>query len=184
MKIAVYCGSTSGADPDFRRAAEELGRWIARSGHSLVYGGGDWGLMGVVASEAHSGGAEVIGVIPTDVGMIREREQAFCTEAIYTADMSSRKGQMLALADACVALPGGIGTLDEMSEAIVLTRLGIYDKPCVFFNRGGFYEPLEQMFLRMESCGFLAAENMTHVCFAETVEEIASFVENWGLSSR
>lgn len=177
MKIAVYCGSDSGKDPIFNNAASELGKWIGSKNHSLVYGGGEAGLMGVVAREVHSAGCEVIGVIPGNVDFIKNRPQPYVTELITAKNMSDRKEIMLEKADAFIALPGGIGTLDEISEAITLTKIGVFDKPCVLFNSGGFYEPFKDMLDRMMAAGFLLPDDVKRVLFSDNTEEIEAFLE-------
>lgn len=175
MRIAVYCGSDFGNNPEFADAAKLLGRWIGESGNSLIYGGGDSGLMGTVAKEVHDLGAEVIGVVPGNVDFIKDRPHPYVSELIVTENMSSRKQTMLDKADAFVALPGGTGTIDEISEAITLTKIGVFDKKCILFNYDGFYEPFKQMFETMENAGFLKGEDMKHVLFASDIEEIEAF---------
>lgn len=176
MKIAVYCGSAPGNDPAFAESARELGRWIGEKGHTLVYGGGDSGIMGTVAEAAKNAGAQVIGVIPGDVPFIRERPQPFVTELITAADMSARKKTMLDLADVFMALPGGIGTLDEITEVITLTRIGVFDKKSVMINTNGFYEPFRAMLESMEKAGFIAADELKKVQFSEALKEIEAFL--------
>ena len=176
MKIAVYCGSDFGKETIYAEAARELGKWIGANKHSLVYGGGEAGLMGTVAKEVHETGCEVIGVVPGNVDFIKDRPQPYVTELITTANMSDRKAKMLELADVFIALPGGIGTLDEISEAITLTKIGVFNKPCILFNRNGFYEPLRKMFDEMEKAGFLTEESMKHVLFSDDVKEIGQFM--------
>jgi len=179
MKIAVYCGSDFGNNPIYAKAAAELGTWIGESGYTLVYGGGDTGLMGTVAKEAYNLGCQVIGVIPGNVDFIKDRPQPYVTELFTTHNMSDRKEKMLELADVFIALPGGIGTLDEISEAITLTKIGVFKKPCILFNRGDFYEPLQKMFAEMEQADFLWAESMRHVLFSDNCAEIEAFVQNY-----
>ena len=179
MRLAVYCGADFGNNPDYQNAAKELGHWIGESGHSLVYGGGESGLMGIVAREVQAQGREVIGVVPGDVPFIKDRPQPYVTELITTANMSERKQKMLELADGFIALPGGIGTLDEITEVITLTKIGVFQKPCILFNRNGFYEPLKTLFERMEEADFLYHENMKHVLFSDDVEEIGHFIEEY-----
>ena len=176
MRIAVYCGSDFDKEGIYTAAARELGAWIGKSGHSLVYGGGESGLMGTVAKEVFDAGRQVIGVVPGNVEFIKDRPQPFVTELITTKNMSERKEKMLELADAFIALPGGIGTLDEISEAITLTKIGVFNKPCILFNRSGFYEPIRRMFEEMENAGFLTRESMRHVLFSDDVEEIRAFI--------
>lgn len=175
MKIAVYCGSGVGNNPDYIKGAHELGQWIGKSGHTLVYGGGDAGLMGIVAKEVHDSGSPVIGVVPGDVEFIMARPQPYVTDLRVTENMSSRKQLMVDLADAYIALPGGIGTLDEISEVITLTKIGVFHKPSVLFNRLGFYEPFRQMLKTMQGAEFLRYDEMKHVLFSDSVEEIENF---------
>lgn len=176
MKIAVYCGSDSGNNPEFTEAAKELGRWIGERGNTLVYGAGNAGLMGTIAGAVHDFGCEIIGVIPGDVDFIKNRPQPYVSELITTKNMSERKEKMLELADVFIALPGGTGTLDEISEAITLTKIGVFNKPCILFNRNGFYNSLKQLFDEMESAGFLTKEGMRHVLFSDNVEEIEKYI--------
>lgn len=178
MKIAVYCGSDFGREPFYKEAAVELGKWLGKSGHCLVYGGGESGLMGSVAKEVHSAGCEVIGVVPGNVDFIKNRPQPYVTELIVSPNMSERKQKMLESADAFIALPGGIGTLDEISEAITLTKIGVFNKPCILFNRNKYYEPLRNMILGMETAGFIW-EPMEHVLFSDDTKEIESFINHY-----
>lgn len=179
MKIAVYCGSEFGNQPEYVRAARELGAWIGKHQYALVYGGGEAGLMGAVAGEAYDAGCEVIGVIPGNVEFIKNRPQPYVTELIITNHMSDRKQKMLELADVFIALPGGIGTLDEISEAITLTKIGVFHKPCILFNRNGFYEPLRKQFEEMKNADFLWDESMKHVLFSDDVKEIDTFIKEY-----
>ena len=176
MKITVYCGSQSGNDPKYVQKAQELGRWIASSGHELVFGASDGGLMGAVAGEVLTGGAKVTGVVP-DVPLIRARMHKGLSEYIFTKDMSERKQKMIELADAFIALPGGIGTLDEITEVLCLGQLRIHTKPSIFYNVDGFYEPLKEMFAVMEQTGFSHAEGNGRVLFAENINEIEEFLQ-------
>ncbi|MCQ2592484.1 MAG: TIGR00730 family Rossman fold protein [Treponema sp.] len=176
MTVAVYCGSEKGNE-NYVAGAQEVGQWIGKSGYDLVYGGGTAGLMGEVSREAKENGAKVVGVVPFDVPFIADRPQPYCDEVIKTKNMSERKATMLKMADVFVALPGGIGTLDEISEAVTLTKIGVMDKKAVFFNKNGFYEPLKQMFLKMIEVGFMKEKDLCKVCFAENIEQIEEFVK-------
>lgn len=176
MKIAVYCGSGFGNDGAYETAARRLGRWIGSQGHTLIYGGGEAGLMGAVAQEAHQLGSRVIGVLPGNVPFICERPQPYCTEVLTMPHMAARKERMLELADAFIALPGGIGTLDEISEAVTLTKIGVFRKPAVLFNTDGFYEPFRAMMTGMEQAAFLAPGDLQHVLYSDDVNEIGAFL--------
>lgn len=177
MTIAVYCGSDTGKGSGWVQAASELGRWIGEGENTLIYGGGEAGLMGAVAREVYEAGREVIGVVPGNVDFIRNRPQIYCTKVIIADNMSTRKETMLELADAFIALPGGIGTLDEISEAITLTKIGVFQKKCVLFNRDSFYEPLKSLFSGMRQAGFLPEDSMDHVLFSDRILEIQAFLK-------
>ncbi len=176
MKIAVYCGSGFGNDPAYAEGAKHLGQWIGSKGHTLVYGGGEAGLMGSVARAVYEAGCPVIGVVPGDVEFIKSRPQPYVTELIEARNMSERKEKMLEIADAYIALPGGIGTLDEMSEAITLTKIGVWDKKCILFNQNGFYESFKRVIEDMVAAGFIRAASMGHVLFSADVDEIEAFI--------
>ncbi|MHB0776903.1 LOG family protein [Halomonas sp. WWR20] len=154
MRICVYLGSREGSHPQFRQAAEALGREIARRGWGLVYGGARIGLMGAVANAALAEGGEVIGVMP---GHLVEREMAHqgLTELIHVANMHERKASMAARADAFVALPGGIGTLEELFEVWTWQYLDLHDKPIGVLNVAGFYTPLLAFLDNTVEYGFL-----------------------------
>lgn len=175
MKIAVYCGSSAGNDIKYKEAAVRLGEWMARNGHELVFGASDSGLMGAVANAVLDNGGKAIGVVP-DVPIIKKQMHKGLTETILTADMSERKKTMLELADAYIALPGGIGTLDEITEVICLSQLRIHTKPSVLFDLDGYYQPLKELFAMMERAGFAHAEGNGRVLFSSDIEEIESFL--------
>jgi len=178
MNIAVYCGSSDGSRAIYRSAAKQLGEWIAAAGHTLIYGGGDEGLMGAVAEAAYRGGSRVIGVVPANIPFICSRPQPWCTQVLRMEDMQQRKAKMLALADAFIALPGGIGTLDEISEAITMTRIGAFRKPCVLYNTDGIYDPLRELFQRMVDAGFVAPDSLGLVRFSADPDEIAGWLNS------
>ena len=140
-RILVFCASSTSCAPHFHAAAAELGRAIARAGHTLVYGGGAKGSMGALADGALAEGGEVVGIIPD---FMRELEWAHggIQQLELVADMQTRKRRMLEVADAIVTLPGGSGTFEELFDAITAKRLGIFRHPIVILNQGGFYEPL------------------------------------------
>lgn len=171
MKIAVYCGSRSGSDPKFARAAEALGAYLGSHGIDVVFGGGHVGLMGIVADAVLAHGGKVYGVIPEH---LRDRELAHpgLTELFVVADMHERKAKMAELADGFVALPGGIGTLEEIFEAWTWGQLGFHHKPCALYNVDGFYDPLLAMAQRMEEKGFLKQEYIDMLVLADTPEQL------------
>ncbi len=146
-RVAVFCGSRHGTEEAYVQASRDLGKLMVRRGLGLVYGGGDVGLMGVIADTVMDRGGEVIGVIPES---LRAREVAHegLTELHVVDSMHERKRLMYSLADAMIALPGGIGTFDELFEALTWNQLGIHRKPCGLLNVEGYYDPLVAMIRR------------------------------------
>ena len=154
LSLCVYCGSRTGERPEFAAAAREVGDWIARNGWRLVYGGGRAGLMGVVTDAALAGGATVIGVIPTSL-MQRELGHTAVTELHVVETMHQRKQKMAELSDAFVALPGGIGTFEELFEVWTWRQLGYHDKPIGLLNLDGYYDLLLSFIEQSTRCGFM-----------------------------
>lgn len=157
-RVCVFCGSSPGRDPAFERAAEATGAAIAAAGLGLVYGGGNVGLMGAVARAALAGGAEVIGVIPEAL-MAREigAGELDVTELKVVGSMHERKALMNDLSDAFAALPGGLGTLEELFEVLTWAQLGLHDKPVGLLQVGGFFDPLLALLDHAAAAGFIPA---------------------------
>lgn len=157
-RVAVYCGSSTGHSPRYREAATELGTLLAARGITLVYGGGNVGLMGAVADAALASGGEVIGVIP---GFLKERELGHegCTKLHVVETMHERKALMANLADAFIALPGGVGTLEEMFEVWTWTQLGSQRKPVGLLDVDGFYAQLVGFLDHLVLQGFVRPED-------------------------
>ncbi|MCD6285600.1 MAG: TIGR00730 family Rossman fold protein [Anaerolineae bacterium] len=145
MNICVYCSSSNAVAPAYFDAARTLGQRIAHRGDTLVYGGADVGLMGALAQAVKIGGGTVIGVMPT---VLQEKRIVFtdADELVTTRDMRERKAVMESRADAFVALPGGFGTLEELSEILTLRQIGVHTKPIVLLNTEGYYAPLIALF--------------------------------------
>jgi uncharacterized protein (TIGR00730 family) len=141
FSLCVYCGSRPGHSPEFAALAQAVGTWIGQHGGQLVYGGGHGGLMGVVADAALAAGARVIGVIPTAL-VEKEWAHTGCTELHIVDNMHERKRIMAEHADAFLALPGGIGTMEEFFEVWTWRQLGYHDKPIGLLNLNGFYDSL------------------------------------------
>lgn len=154
QSVCVYCGSAAGHDPVYAEAARDVGQTIAQRGMSLVYGGGHVGLMGMVADAALAAGAKVTGVIPTAL-MNSEVGHTQLTELRVVKDMHERKALMAELADGFVALPGGIGTLEELFEVMTWLQLGYHCKPVGLLNTLGFYDELLRMLDKQRDAGFL-----------------------------
>ncbi|MFM8463477.1 MAG: TIGR00730 family Rossman fold protein [Burkholderiaceae bacterium] len=153
QRLCVYCGSATGHDAVYAESARALGQEIARRGMSLVYGGGHVGLMGVVADAALAAGAEVTGVIPSAL-MDSEVGHTRLTKLHVVKDMHERKALMAELADGFVALPGGIGTLEELFEVMTWLQLGYHRKPVGLLNTLGFYDDLVRLLDKQRDAGF------------------------------
>ncbi len=175
MNIAVYLGAYPGNDPKYARLAEETGRMIAGHGDTLVFGGARLGLMNILASAVKEGQGKVIGVMP-EFMYAKGRGRNDLDEMIITEDMPTRRKKMLELSDVCIALPGGVGTLEEIAEAVSALRLGLHQSPCVFLNLDGYYEPVRDMFAAMTANGFLKPEEISHVYFAQTLKEAEEII--------
>ncbi|MGE3720178.1 MAG: TIGR00730 family Rossman fold protein [Bauldia sp.] len=152
--LCVYCGAATGTDPDHAAAAERLGRLMAEAGIGLVYGGGSVGLMGILARAALENGGHVTGIIPQ---FLKDREIMLgeASELVITADMHERKRLMFDRSDAFLALPGGIGTLEETIEMMTWAQLGQHRKPIVLANFKGFWAPLIALLEHMTIGGFV-----------------------------
>ncbi|MEK8030782.1 TIGR00730 family Rossman fold protein [Ideonella sp. DXS29W] len=157
FSLCVYCGSRFGNSPAYLDAAQALGREIARRGWRLVYGGGNVGLMGATADAAMSAGAEVVGVIPEKL-LQREVGHRGVTELHVVQTMHERKKLMAELADGFVALPGGIGTFEELFEVWTWRHLGYHDQPIGLLNIAGFYDPLLAFMHHTQQAGFVDEE--------------------------
>ena len=169
--VCVYCGSGPGTDPRFVESAIALGKALAESGIRLVYGGGSIGLMGAVATSVLDHGGTVTGIIP---GFLTARENALkrVQELIVTPDMHERKRLMFEHSDAFVALPGGIGTLEELVEQLTWQQLGRHSKPVLLANIGGFWEPLLALLAHMRETQFIRQSLAVDILKAERVEDI------------
>lgn len=163
-RVCVFCGANPGERPLYLAAAHAVGRTLAERGIGVVYGGGSVGLMGAVADAALAAGGEVIGVIPRALEL-RELAHRRLTELVVVGSMHERKARMAELSDAFVALPGGMGTLEELSEVLTWGQLGLHERPCGLLDVGGYYRPLIAFFDAAVEEGFLRPEHrgMVHV---------------------
>lgn len=175
MNIAVYCGSSSGNDEKFIESAKQLGSWIGKSGNTLIYGGANKGLMGAIADSVLENGGQVTGVLP-NVPQILARRHTGLTECIQTSSMAERKSKMIELADAFVALPGGIGTLDEISEVLSLASLDVISGPIVLYSVDGYYEPFRLVIRNIIESGFGREEYFKNMLFSDDLDEIGRFL--------
>jgi len=174
--VCVFCGSSTGDDPAFAAAARAFGRTLARRGTALVFGGGHVGLMGVLADAALAAGGQVVGVIPERLAE-RELAHSRLTRLIVQPSMHERKAKMASLADAFVAMPGGLGTLDELFEIWTWAQLGFHDKPIGLLNTAGFFAPLLELTAHMVRTGFVREPNLDLVLTDDDGERLLSRLE-------
>jgi len=175
-RICVYCGSAPGSTAVYREAAEQFGLAMAAAGLGLVYGGGGNGLMGVVAQAVLSAGGHVTGIIPSFL-LDREKPTIDVQDLHVVDDMHMRKRLMFEKADAFVALPGGIGTLEELVEQLTWVQLGRHTKPVVIADIGGFWQPLLSLFAHMRQQGFIPSHYEIRYLVAERIEDILPMIE-------
>ena len=174
--VCVYCGSSPGTDPAFVEGARALGRIMAENGVGLVYGGGGDGIMGTIARAVLEHGGKVTGIIPE---FLTRREHALrsAQELIVTRDMHERKREMFERADAFVALPGGVGTLEELVEQLTWAQLGRHKKPILLANIEGFWEPLCALIDHMKKLEFIRGEFNFDLLVADKVADILPMLE-------
>ena len=178
MRICVYAGSNPGANEAYAEAARELARLLAERGIGVVYGGGRVGLMGILADSALAAGGEVIGVIPQDL-VDREVGHDGLTELRIVASMHERKALMAELSDGFVALPGGIGTLEELIEIYTWSQLGLHDKPMGVLNVLGYYDGLATLLDHAVQEGFLRPQHREAMHTAASPAELLRAFEGW-----
>ena len=176
--VCVFCGSNRGASPEYEQAARDVGRLLAGEGIRLVYGGASEGLMGIVADAALAAGGMVTGVMPRDLAA-EEPPHNGLSELRLVDTMHERKALMAELSDAFVALPGGLGTLEEAFETVSWTQLRLQDKPTGFLNVSGFYGPTMAQLDRMVAEGFVRREHRDGIYFddqpARLLQSLAGF---------
>ena len=176
--IRVYAGSAAGTKEVFSNKAIELGNAIANYNYSMVYGGGSNGLMGVVANAALSNGAEVTGIITEQLDEIEVGHKGL-TKLEVVSSMHKRKARMAELSDAIISLPGGVGTWEELFEALAWNQLGFYSKPIVLFNVDEYYSPLYQFSEDAVKNGFLPKSTFEELFISEDLKEIFDFISSF-----
>ena len=170
--LAVFCGSKNGSNPLYKQHTIQLGKLLAKHTITLIYGGGNVGIMGTIADEVMSNGGKVIGVIP-QVLVEWERQHTSISELLVVDNMHTRKKKMYDLCDAAIILPGGFGTLDELFEMVTWNQLSIHDKMIFILNSGGFYNHLIAHIRQMQQEGFLYEEAQKRVIIIDTPAELA-----------
>ncbi len=170
-RICIYCGSSPGSLPAYAAAARHSGTVLAERGLAVVYGGGNVGLMGILADAALAAGGQVIGVIPRRM-IARELGHSGVTSLIAVDSMHERKQKMADLSDAFIALPGGIGTMEELFEAFTWLQLDLHRKPVGLLNVAGFYDRLVEFLAHMRSERFLKPEHLETLVVEDTIERL------------
>lgn len=176
-KIAVYCGAYSG-QPVYEQAARQVGEWLVAHGYALVYGGGGVGLMKTLGQTVLAAGGTVYGVMPANLYK-RGAALPALPHLEIVADMAARKKRMLELADVCLALPGGAGTLEEISEAFSWARVGDNASPCAFYNVAHYYDLLAAFYDHMVATGFLTAADRQKLLFTADLDALAPFIASY-----
>ena len=174
--VCVYCGSASGDDPRYAQAAKALGLALVESDLGLVYGGGNNGLMGIVARTVLEAGGRVTGIIP-DFLEKRELMLREAQDLVIVPDMHTRKRLMFERADAFVALPGGVGTLEELVEQLTWVQLGRHRKPVLIADVDGFWRPLLLLFAHMREKAFIRQDTEVHYLVSEKIEDIVPMLK-------
>lgn len=175
MKIGIFCSANAHIDPDFFHFTEELGRWIAAQGHSIVFGGVNMGLMECVAKAMKQAGGHTIGVVPSIVEETGRTSQ-FNDEVISCQNLSERKQLMLDESDVFIALPGGIGTLDEVFTVAASYTIGYHHKRVILYNMKGFWDSTIQMLDDLQQRGVVRGQWRDYIQVANTLEEIKALL--------
>jgi hypothetical protein len=177
-RVCVFCGSNPGTRPEYVEAARDFGRTLVRQRLGLVYGGGSVGLMGALADAVLANGGEVIGVIPRPLAS-RELAHPGVNDLRLVDSMHERKATMASLADAFVALPGGLGTLEETLEILTWAQLGIHAKPVAVLDVLGYYAGLRHLLAHAQGEGFVRAEHAALLLFASTADDLLDRLRAW-----
>lgn len=177
-KVAVYCGAAFGKDERYKETTIKLGKWIVNQGYNLIYGGGSAGLMGVIADTVLDEGGEVTGVI-THFLANREVANPRVKDLYIVETMSERKKIMADHADIFIALPGGPGTLEEITEVISWGILGVHKNPCIFFNFDNYYDNIKKTYDNMVDKGYMEKNARDSILFSDSFEEIENFIKNY-----
>jgi len=176
--IAVYCGAATGNEEIYTTGAEKLGRWIVENNYGLTYGGGRFGLMGIVADSVLNANGFVHGIITQELAD-RELSHHTLSKLDIVPNMSQRKQDMLHDSVANIALPGGPGTLEEISEAFSWTIVGDSTNPCIFYNLDHYYDDLEKFFNNMVKHGFMEKKTRETLLFSDSLTEIGKFIDSY-----
>lgn len=175
-KIGIFCSSSNKLDEIYYEEADRLGRWIGSHGLTLVYGGANCGLMEALAKSVHETGGKVLGVVP-QILIDRNRVSTYIDETIFTQDLNDRKQQLIDQSDIIIALPGSVGTLDEVFTVMAANTIGIHDKKVVFWNINGFWSDLFSMLDKLVLTGVVNKPFDSVMAKANTLEQVIGFIE-------
>ena len=176
MKICIFCSANSNLDPDYFEMTRQLGTELAKNGHSIVFGGTNLGLMECVAKAAHEAGGQVIGVVPTKVEE-RGCSSTYMDVCIPCADLNDRKALMMAQSDVFIALPGGIGTLDEVFSVAASATIGYHQKPVILYNMKGFWDSLIACLNDLHQHGVTRKQWQSYIRIATSLDEVMQIIE-------
>lgn len=176
MKIGIFCSANENIDPDFFSLTKELGEWMASEGHTLVFGGTNMGLMDCVAKAVHEGGSSVVGVVPTIVEK-NGRASRYNDVEIPCDNLSDRKDILLLQSDIIIALPGGIGTLDEVFSVAASHTIAYHNKKVILYNMKGFWNKLIETLDKLETDGFIRGNWHDYILVADCLEDIKRFAK-------
>ncbi|MBR2778206.1 MAG: TIGR00730 family Rossman fold protein [Prevotella sp.] len=179
MKICIFCSANQQIDPEFFSMTEELGTWAAKNGHSIVFGGVNQGLMETVAKAVKENGGRTIGVIPTIVEK-SGRISDYVEIEIPCDNLSDRKQLMMDQSDVFIALPGGIGTLDEVFTVVASATIGYHQKTVILYNMKGFWNPLIALLDDLKTKGMIRGDWQEYIKTADSIEEISRIIESEG----
>ncbi|HJA73985.1 MAG TPA: TIGR00730 family Rossman fold protein [Candidatus Limosilactobacillus faecipullorum] len=177
-RIAVFCGAQAGKTADYQQLAHQLGQKLAQQQIELIYGGGGYGLMGTLANATLDAGGQVTGVITKEL-LDRGAQLERLEKLEVATNMDKRKERMIELADGFIALPGGLGTLEEISQVSAWTTIGDNQKPVAIYNYRHFYDDLANLLTKMSNQGFLEKQYLHAIAFATSLDEILSFMTNY-----
>ena len=178
-KICVYCSASNGVDEIYYKDAVKLGEMIGKDGYDLVYGGSDFGLMGAVSQSAKKNGSKVYGIMPKKIYDFVNHEGGGCDEFVLTEDMRERKHLLDSYSDATIAMAGGFGTLEEISEILDHKIIGYNTKPVIFLNTNGFYDKLFEFFEHLINENFARQSVRELYYLAQTPEDVIEYLKNY-----
>jgi uncharacterized protein (TIGR00730 family) len=178
MNIAIYCGSSFGNNPIYEEGTKKLAKQLAEKNFNIVYGGSIQGLMGTISNESLKNGNKVYGVITYDL-VDKEIENKNITQIYKVNTINERKEKMEELADAFIALPGGYGTLEEMTEVLSSTQIGYHKKPCAFYNLNGYYDKFIDFLKNCVKEGFISSTYVDMLIISDDIEDLVEQISNY-----